>query len=171
MQIARHRSGRSAGFAIIGFSTHEEALRALKGADGTMHLGRKLSVKWYSPETAPQSDGTAAAAVPAVFKQQQAVAPLLDPTSTLLIEQPADQAQASLLQQLMENLQQQQLIQKPETVASSAQWPPTATSSRHHEWSSLPGSWIGDSIMVSQTTIITFKSYFIYLMMLRNVLT
>ena len=116
-------------------------------------------MKWYSPETAPsQSDGTAAA-VPAVFKQQQAVAPILDPTSTLLMDQPADQAQASLLQQLMENLQHQQLIQKPETVASSAQCPPAATSSRHQEWSSLPGSWIGDSIVVSQAIVTEINSH------------
>ena len=122
-------------------------------------------MKWYSPETAPQPDGTAA--VVPVFRQQQAVATLQDPTPTILIDQPAEQVQASLLQQLMENLEnlqhQQQLVQKPETVAN-AQWPPAATSTtRHQEWSSLPGSWIGDSIVVSQPTIVTLKSYLIML--------
>lgn len=47
-QIARHRSGRSAGFAIVSYMTHEEAARAL-GLHNSFFQGRKLSVAWYTP--------------------------------------------------------------------------------------------------------------------------
>jgi RNA recognition motif-containing protein len=45
-QIARHRSGRSAGFAIVTFLRHEEAALAMANMDNLVFLGRKLSVKW-----------------------------------------------------------------------------------------------------------------------------
>ncbi|GFR50273.1 hypothetical protein Agub_g12460 [Astrephomene gubernaculifera] len=51
-QIARHRSGRSAGFAIVTFLRHEEAVAAMQAIDNLMFMGRRLSVKWFSPERA-----------------------------------------------------------------------------------------------------------------------
>ena len=49
-QIARHRSGRSAGFAIVTFSTHEEASAAVRGMDSATFMGRPLSCRWYQQE-------------------------------------------------------------------------------------------------------------------------
>lgn len=56
-QIARHRSGRSAGFAIVTFSSHQEALRAMQAVDNSMFLGRKLMIRWFKPDqdTVPES--------------------------------------------------------------------------------------------------------------------
>ncbi|GIL87164.1 hypothetical protein Vretifemale_15241 [Volvox reticuliferus] len=51
-QIARHRSGRSAGFAIVTFLRHEEAVAAMQAMDNFLYMGRRLSVKWFSPERA-----------------------------------------------------------------------------------------------------------------------
>ncbi len=53
MQVARHRSGRSAGFAIVTFARREEAQRAinLMGENENYSLhGRKLQIRWYTPE-------------------------------------------------------------------------------------------------------------------------
>ncbi|KAL6747576.1 hypothetical protein V8C86DRAFT_1306258 [Haematococcus lacustris] len=50
-QIARHRSGRSAGFAIISYNKREEAALALQAADGVVFLGRRLNIRWYSSDT------------------------------------------------------------------------------------------------------------------------
>lgn len=49
-QIARHRSGRSAGFAIVTFATHEEASAAVRGMDSATFMGRPLSCRWYQQE-------------------------------------------------------------------------------------------------------------------------
>eukprot|EP00798_Chlamydomonas_sp_ICE-L_P015710 gene15710-21820_t len=49
-QIARHRSGRSAGFAIVTYAKHEEAALALQSVDNSQFLGRRLNVRWYQPE-------------------------------------------------------------------------------------------------------------------------
>lgn len=51
-QIARHRSGRSAGFAIITFSQQHEALTALQTVDNTYLLGRQLVVRWFQADKA-----------------------------------------------------------------------------------------------------------------------
>ncbi|PNH05407.1 hypothetical protein TSOC_008341 [Tetrabaena socialis] len=51
-QIARHRSGRSAGFAIVTFLRNEEATAAMQAVDNLMFMGRRLCVKWFSPERA-----------------------------------------------------------------------------------------------------------------------
>ncbi|KAJ9514723.1 hypothetical protein QJQ45_028394 [Haematococcus lacustris] len=50
-QIARHRSGRSAGFAIVSYNKREEAALALHAADGVVFLGRRLNIRWYSSDT------------------------------------------------------------------------------------------------------------------------
>jgi hypothetical protein len=50
-QIAKHRSGRSAGFAIVTFSRHEEAMLAMKHMDNSMYQGRKLSLRWFEPDS------------------------------------------------------------------------------------------------------------------------
>ncbi|KXZ52481.1 hypothetical protein GPECTOR_9g525 [Gonium pectorale] len=55
-QIARHRSGRSAGFAIVTFARHEEAVAAMKSVDNLLFMGRRLSVKWFSPERAMEGN-------------------------------------------------------------------------------------------------------------------
>lgn len=74
-QIARHRSGRSAGFAIVTFSRHEEALAAMQTIDNSLFLGRRLSVKWYQPERDNNQAGmdlhSAVAALPGLAMLQQ----------------------------------------------------------------------------------------------------
>lgn len=57
-QIARHRSGRSAGFAIVTFLRHEEAALAMQNMDNLVFLGRKLSVKWFEAARVLGSDIT-----------------------------------------------------------------------------------------------------------------
>ena len=105
-----------------------------------MYLGRKLSVRWYAPEKE--------APLPSA---QQAV-PTMNPASLIDHQhQPADQLQqVSLLQQLLENLQQQQ---QTDSVVN-AQWPRMGPSaSRMPEWSSMPGSWLGNNHIVVRESI------------------
>ncbi len=40
-QIARHRSGRSAGFAIVTFNTHDEAVSAMQALVGCMQAAEQ----------------------------------------------------------------------------------------------------------------------------------
>ncbi|MEW5300076.1 MAG: hypothetical protein WDW36_003033 [Sanguina aurantia] len=49
-QIARHRSGRSAGFAIVTFRHREDADVALSRVDNSLFLGRHLMVRWFQQE-------------------------------------------------------------------------------------------------------------------------
>lgn len=49
LQLARHRSGRSAGFAIVAFHSQDEARSALLQTDGALFLGRLLAVRWFLP--------------------------------------------------------------------------------------------------------------------------
>ncbi|KAG1654890.1 hypothetical protein FOA52_006534 [Chlamydomonas sp. UWO 241] len=74
VQIARHRSGRSAGFAIVSFASHEQAAGAMAAMDGSVYMGRKLSVRWYQPEQdsgSAQAMAVSAAAVDAGAVAQQ----------------------------------------------------------------------------------------------------
>ena len=50
-QIARHRSGRSAGFAIVTFTDFTHARAALQALDNATLFGRRLNVRWYQPDT------------------------------------------------------------------------------------------------------------------------
>lgn len=52
LQVARHRSGRSAGFAIVAFSKIDQAMAALGNMDNGVFLGRRLSVRIFQPDRA-----------------------------------------------------------------------------------------------------------------------
>ena len=114
-QLARHRSGRPAGFAIISFATPGEAFRALQATDGSFFNGRQISVRWYNaardgPVTQPGLLPTATALNNLTAPGQQFGVLPGGPVAALPLHQ--DPHQVALLQQLMENLQQQQTLQQ-----------------------------------------------------------
>uniref|UniRef100_A0A7S0YAM3 RRM domain-containing protein n=1 Tax=Polytomella parva TaxID=51329 RepID=A0A7S0YAM3_9CHLO len=48
-QIARHRSGRSAGFAIVTFAKAEDAVVAMETVENQIFLGRRMCIRWFQP--------------------------------------------------------------------------------------------------------------------------
>mmetsp|Transcript_28721 Transcript_28721/g.73044 ORF Transcript_28721/g.73044 Transcript_28721/m.73044 type:complete len:537 (-) Transcript_28721:1021-2631(-) len=85
-QIARHRSGRSAGFAIVTFADQASAAKALQITDTSVLFGRPLSVRWYSAERSLDKQGMS-------IEQQQQLASMLQGTSNdVLLQQLAERA-------------------------------------------------------------------------------
>ncbi|KAG2451779.1 hypothetical protein HYH02_003557 [Chlamydomonas schloesseri] len=122
-QIARHRSGRSAGFAIVTFLRHEEAVAAMQAVDNLMFMGRRLSVKWFSPERALEGNVGGVADVLNMQALQQA----LQLSAQL---QPADLM--TQLAQMLEPARPQPTAQQPQNPHVAA-WLDNFMMAQHQE--------------------------------------
>jgi RNA recognition motif-containing protein len=86
VQIARHRSGRSAGFAIITYASMAEAQAALV-ADNHYLCGRRLQLRWYSA-----TDGTSSTSRQQVLGRDLLLGQLVSPMLGSGLRMPAHQA-------------------------------------------------------------------------------